>query len=110
MAAKNAEIMSLINKFLKKVQSSGIRIEKAYLYGSRATGNATVYSDIDIAVVSSDFSGDRFIDMGKLTHLTWDIDARMEPVGFRPEEFNEDDPWAVQIIRHGIKIPVPKRN
>jgi len=110
MAGKNAEIISLVKKFLKKVQSSGIRIEKAYLYGSRVAGKANIYSDIDIAVISPDFSGDRFIDMSKLTRLTWDIDNRMEPVGFRPEEFNEDDPWAIQIIKYGIEIPVPRRN
>ena len=44
--------------------------------------------------------------MGKLTPLTWDIDVRMEPVGFRPEDFNEDDPLAYQIIKYGIEVPV----
>ena len=110
MATQDVELVQLVRKFLQKVRNSGIRVEKAFLFGSRATGGANIHSDIDIAVVSPDFSGDHFEDMGKLTRLTWDIDVRMEPIGFRPEDFNEDDPLAYEIINHGKEIRVPNHS
>ena len=44
-----------IEKFLQEVQLR-YNINAAYLYGSQVKGTATVWSDIDVALVSRDFS------------------------------------------------------
>ncbi len=49
------EIEQIILKFLNAIISKGIHIEKVILYGSYASGKAHEDSDIDLAVVSSDF-------------------------------------------------------
>ena len=43
-------------------------------------------------------------DQLRLMRLTWDVDMRIEPHPFRPEEFTPDNPWVAEILRTGIKI------
>ena len=50
------EIYQSIKKYLFKV-SKHFKIEHAYLFGSYANGKAHKESDIDLAIVSSSFSG-----------------------------------------------------
>jgi predicted nucleotidyltransferase len=75
------------------------------LFGSQARGQAGVWSDLDIAVVSPDFKGvppfERLVWLGK---IAWNADATaIEAIGFTPEEFREAAPWefAEEIRRVG---------
>ncbi len=56
MAEKQVEVIT--REFVKALRSRNIRVEKAILFGSYATGQATPDSDIDIAVISPDFGKD----------------------------------------------------
>lgn len=69
-----------------------------YLYGSYTSGNYTADSDIDIAVVADDFSGDIIEDTFKLMKIRRSVDNRIEPHSFSIEEFNENDPNA-KVVR-----------
>lgn len=64
----------------------------------------TEESDIDIALVSSGFSGDRFTDNVKVRVLTWKINTKIEAVAFRPEEFNDDNLLASEILTYGKEL------
>lgn len=99
-------IIRLVKKYLKEVKKSGIKIQKAYIYGSYASGKETRESDIDIAIISSDFTGDRFKDALKLKALRWKIDLRIEPMPITQEDFTEDNPLVNEILKHGIPIYV----
>lgn len=55
----NKEIFESIKKFLAKVSES-YEIQSAYLFSSYSSNNFDESSDIDIAVISSSFSGDNF--------------------------------------------------
>jgi hypothetical protein len=37
-------------------------------------------------------------------NLCWDVDVRIEPHPFRPEDFVEENPEAAEIMRTGIRI------
>ncbi len=106
MAADIDKIRSIIDRYIKIVKQKNIAIEKIFLYGSYARGNATDDSDIDIAIISNDFKGERFEDRRLLVPLRRKIDRRIEPMPFRSDEFNSGDPLAVEIIQHGIEIHV----
>ena len=97
-------IKSIINKYLDIVKKNKIVVEKVYLFGSYARGTATEDSDIDFAIISDDFQGDRFEDRRLLVPLRRKIDLRLEPIPFRPEDFHEYHPLAVEIIRNGIEL------
>ncbi|MDR4496854.1 MAG: hypothetical protein MRK02_02850 [Candidatus Scalindua sp.] len=62
------------------------------------------WSDIDIAMVSKDFTGVRFYDKKRLNPYLIRIDSRIETHPFRPEDFTRDDLFVVQILKEGIEI------
>ena len=54
MAEIDDLVTQSLSRFLAVVQEQR-QIQAAYLYGSQATGTATEWSDIDVAVISPDF-------------------------------------------------------
>lgn len=103
MASISPEIESIVRKFIALLEKDK-RISKIFLYGSHAKGLATKWSDIDVAVVSPDFSDDLFEERVRLMILGLGIDERIEPSPFRPEDFNENDPLVSEISQSGIEI------
>jgi len=104
MAKVNALAIRLARKFLTTLQEQGIKIESAYIFGSYAKGKEHKWSDIDIAVISSDFSDDRCEESVRLMKLSYKIDSRIEPVPFRPETFIDEDPLAWEIKKTGYLL------
>ena len=82
MVENKDRLNKIINSFLEEIQKK-YRIDNAYLYGSFAKGTFNKWSDIDIAIVSSDFSGDLFEDRLSLMRLASTIDDRIEPRPFK---------------------------
>lgn len=99
-----AAIRAIVLRYADVLRNHQIGIGDIYLFGSYAKGTPREYSDIDVAVVSGSLSGDRFDDRCALMHLRWDVDLRIEPHPFRPEDFTEDNPEAAEIMRTGIRI------
>ena len=100
----NQSILNRSKKFVAHLQAEGMRLNGAYLFGSYATGHAHRDSDIDIAVVSQDLSGDWLDDYCHLTRIADDFDARMEVVSFRPRDFRDENPLVWQIKTTGIPL------
>lgn len=99
----NAGIMEAIQKYIKKI-SAYYRIEAIILFGSYAKGTENKDSDIDIAIISSDFS-DIIEDGAKLIGLTWKIDTRIEPHPITTEDYkNVSNPFIKEVIDTGIKV------
>lgn len=80
-----------------------INIKNIYLYGSYAKNTFTKDSDIDIAVVGDDFSGDTIEDTLLLMKMRRKVDYRIEPRPFKTDDFNSSNPF-VNEIKKGIKI------
>jgi predicted nucleotidyltransferase len=80
------------------------RIDAAYLYGSHVNGTASKWSDIDLAVISADFSGDVFEDRLALMRIAARVDDRIEPHPFTPQRFDASDPLVGEICRTGIRV------
>ena len=104
MAENIDQIKSILKQYIKIIKQHKIEIEKIYLFGSYARGTATDESDIDIAIISNDFEGDRFLDRRKIVPLRRNIDRRIEPIPFRTEDFTKSDPLALEIMTNGIEI------
>jgi predicted nucleotidyltransferase len=106
MAPINVNALRAARRFVRDVQREGVRLEGAYLFGSYATGHASASSDIDIALVSPDFTG-WVDDLEKIRNAVLAMDARIEPVRFRPDTFVDENPLAWQVKRKGISL-LPK--
>ncbi len=104
MALVSDEIVETLKEFLNMVSNNGLRIERAIIFGSYAKGNADKWSDIDVALVSKDFTGVRFYDRKKLNRCLIKIDSRIEIHPFKPEDFTRDNLFVDQILKDGIEI------
>jgi predicted nucleotidyltransferase len=103
MAYISDGVVRSIQQFMTVVQQYR-RVEAVYLYGSYVKGNATKWSDIDLAIVSSDFSDDLFQEQLDLMLLATQVDDRIEPRPFTPNSFNINEPLVDEIKRTGIII------
>jgi uncharacterized protein len=98
------EIKEKLYLFINKLDKSNFKISKAYLFGSYAKGTFNEWSDIDIALVSENFEGNRFVDKQKIRKIKASIDYDISPLPYRPEDFTEDDLFVKEIIETGIRI------
>lgn len=105
MVAISDEIMEKIKNFLQMVSASGLQLERAILFGSYAKGNPSKWSDIDIALVSKDFTGVGFYDRKRVNPFLIKVDSRIETHPFKPEDFTRDNPFVDQILKDAIEIP-----
>jgi predicted nucleotidyltransferase len=87
-------------EFLKKKY----KLHSVYVYGSYAKGDNDEDSDIDIAIIAEDFTGDLVDDTYNLMRLRRSFDNRIEPHPFSVDEFNVDNPFANEVMKTGIRI------
>jgi predicted nucleotidyltransferase len=102
MAKIPDKIRSIIKNLLEEAEKEHISIQKAILFGSYANGTNTEFSDIDLALVSDDFQGSRFEDNMKLMRAVLRVNSDIETHPFRPEDFNNENPFVVEILKNGI--------
>lgn len=90
MVKKRQETKKVIKKYVRNLQSSGIFIQKAILFGSRAKGKFREDSDIDIAVISEEFEKMGLWEKAKyLGRAARGISYPIEAFGFLPSELRK---------------------
>jgi predicted nucleotidyltransferase len=104
MAIAADSIIEVIKKYIEELERNNIKISEAIIFGSYAKETPEEGSDIDIALVSSSFTGDRFEDRRRIVPLRRKIDSRIEPMPFRPEDFNDGGLLVDEIKRTGKTI------
>lgn len=97
------DIESKIHLFIQ-LASKRIKIDQVYVFGSSARGKRHEWSDIDVAIVSPDFSGDSFEDSKLLFDFILQVDRSIEVHPFHPDDFNAANPFAKEIMESGVKI------
>lgn len=107
MALSQSERIDQVKRFLDYLHEQ-VTVERAILYGSSARGQAHSESDIDLAVLSSDFASlDRFSRLSLLLRAAWKAGTDwIEPIGYTPQEFDTSQPgtFADEIKSHGIVV------
>lgn len=99
----NKEIIESIMRYVEKIKEY-YNIEAIILFGSYAKGTENEDSDIDVAIVASNFN-DLIEDGAKLIGLTWKIDTRIEPHPIIFEDYEKvANPFIQEIIDTGIKV------
>jgi hypothetical protein len=101
MAVKTDSIEEIIKKYIEELEKNKIIVSKAFLFGSHANGIATEESDIDVALISSAFTGDRFEDRRRIVPLRRTIDSRIEPIPYHPDDFDNGGILAEEIKKNG---------
>ncbi len=96
------EKIKIAKAFIRKAKKV-IKIDSAYLFGSTVKGNSDKYSDIDIAIISSEFTGNTFADLRKLNSLIIETDPRIEVHTYPKHRFGKTM-FSNYIKKTGIKL------
>jgi len=104
MAQIPAQIQNIIEKYITALEEKHIHVQRAILFGSHAQGRANEWSDIDIALVSDAFGGDRFDDRNKIRRITLSVSSDLSPLPFRPEDFIPENPFVKEILQKGVTV------
>lgn len=105
MAQKaDRKIEKTVKSYLEQLERIGIHVQQAFLFGSYASGKHDEWSDIDLAIVSRDFIGNRFEDRNKIRKITLQVNSDISPMPYRPEDFNDSDYFVKEILKTGIRI------
>ncbi|NCO61147.1 MAG: nucleotidyltransferase domain-containing protein [Deltaproteobacteria bacterium CG_4_8_14_3_um_filter_51_11] len=104
MAKIPDHIRGIIERYIRALEAQDIHVQRAVLFGSHARGRANEWSDIDLALVSDAFAGDRFDDRSKIRRITLSVSSDLSPLPFSPEDFNPENPFVKEILEEGIRI------
>ena len=95
----------IVKNYADKLKAEKFPFSAIYLFGSYAQGKTGKWSDIDVAVISKKFKKNYWKNNIQIAKISLDIDTRIEPHGFTPEDFKENaDPMVSEIKKTGIKI------
>ena len=101
--AQKTTIKNKIKEFVKDIKNK-IHVKSAYCFGSYVTGKSTPYSDIDVAIISDDFTGFKFEDRQKINPYILKHNINIEVHPFTLQELREKTPFLQAIIASGKKI------
>ena len=105
-AQEKPVVERIVYDFLKAIDSQGIIVDRAFLFGSNARGEAREESDIDIIVISKDFSQMPYWRRWKISGKA--AAQPMEPVealAYAPEEIEDYNLREGNFIRHILSQP-----
>ena len=100
------EVIELLKKYITLLETEGIVVRKAYLYGSHSTGTEKEDSDIDLMIVIDNSDAQDDFVIGKIWKLTRKVDTKIEPYLIGTDRFDksEDSPLINMIKTSGVKI------
>ncbi len=104
MVAPKTSVVNLIRKYVDRLEENHIPVERVLLFGSYQNGTQREDSDIDVAIVSPAFKGDRYFDRRRIVRLRRGIDCRIEPIPFTPGDFAAGGLLIDEIKSMGMEI------
>ena len=96
-------IISEVQSYLLKLEALGFDIHKAILFGSIAKGTIHAYSDIDLAVWSSNFTGNYFKNIEKTVSLKR-THKNIELHPFSLTDNKDNNPFIEEIENTGVVV------
>lgn len=93
-----------IKDYVEVLKKDNLPINKVILFGSYAKGTQHEWSDIDLCVISP-----KFKNAWKALGYLWqkrikDTGLTIEPMGFSPKDFEDEDSLIHEIKKTGIEI------
>jgi len=105
------EIIEKVKEFVFLLENrEKIKIDKVILYGSCLRGGIRADSDIDVAIISSQFGKDRIEDGAKLFEIAGEVDPKIEAILMSTKAWREDTwiPLIFEVKSKGIEIKQKK--
>jgi len=105
MAGKQIELT--VREYIQLLRKNNIRVDRAILFGSYASGEIREDSDIDVAIIGPDFGRDRIEEMVFLKKLAEQVDYDLSPRPYSLDQYRNakrGDFLHDEIIRKGKAI------
>ena len=99
------DLMKYISDYIKECNRLGVHFKKVILFGSYARNTPHEWSDIDLALVSDDFTGMVIDDRSKISLANIKF-VDIEPHIYNTAYFEESDPFLEEIKKTGQEIKV----
>lgn len=106
------EVIELLKEYITLLNSNGISVYKAFLFGSYSSNTANDASDIDVMIVSEKYDETDDEAVGKIWKLTRLVSTKIEPFMIGKNKYNSDDnsPLIEQIKTKGIELSLQPYN
>lgn len=90
-------------KYIKVLKRDEVPLRQVIVFGSYAKGEQNQWSDIDVCLVSPQFQDktDAFVYLMKKSN---EIQSRIEPHPFHPNDFVNEDPLVWEIKKTGVEV------
>ena len=105
--AQAINVREIVEHHLRNLAALGVPVQKAFIFGSQASGHANEDSDIDLAVISPYFKRMGLWDKAKvLGRATRDIPCPMDVLSYSPSQLKKVRPGTLldEIVKNGIEI------
>lgn len=105
--AQAINVREIVEQYLRNLAALGVPVQKAFIFGSQASGLADEDSDIDLAVISPYFERMGLWDKAKvLGRATRDIPCPMDVLGYSPSQLKKVRPGTLldEIVKNGIEV------
>lgn len=105
MSVKKDFALDKARKLIALLKSTGMDIHEAYVFGSAVMDAGDEDSDIDLAIVSKEFTGLPFFDVKKISKYRRAVDLRLEIHTFALNDILENPPlFFLDIKSKGISV------
>ena len=95
-------VLEIITRFRAALESQDITIEKLVLYGSYAQDSFHEGSDIDVVVVSENFSGKSYWErIDTLSNAIYAVFEPIEAIAMTPEEWEKKESPIINFMQMG---------
>ncbi len=99
------KVKSEIDRYVNVLEEDKLPIKQVILFGSWAKGKPRRWSDFYLCIISPKFkSGFDAIEYLWSKREIFDVNYTIEPVGYHPKDFIDEDPLAWEIKKNGIVV------
>lgn len=100
------DTVNIVRQYIANLNEGGVKIYKAFLFGSYARNQATENSDIDVMLISEAFDTDDDLILSKPWSPKFRKDYRIEPIAVGKNRFLSDDssPIIEVVRKEGLEI------
>lgn len=105
MSFTKDQAITKARKLVALLRSNGMDVSEAYLFGSAIMDQADEDSDIDLAIVSKEFTGIFFYDVKKISKYRRSVDLRLQIHPFSLGDILDNPPlFFLKIRTEGMPI------
>lgn len=93
----------LVKKYVEQCNKLNIHFNKVVVFGSTVKGSSHKYSDVDVLLVSDQFSDNSLDNWKALAPVTAKY-YNIEPHPYPTKSFIKGDPFLEEILKSGVEV------